>query len=361
LVSFGFYEKPINQYSVDSISQIALGAAMGELAAGKKAGNKAMIWGAVGGTIPDLDVIGGAFLDPISNLVFHRGFTHSFWFAFVMAPILGYLLHYFYKRRDPNVSYRDWTWLFFLALFTHPLLDCFTTWGTQFFTPFSDFRVAFNTIFVLDPLYTVPFSICLIFAATFNRAKPKRKYLNYLGIALSTGYILFTVVNKQYVDGKFQDSMDKKGMGDYEFMSAPTPLNNLLWHASVKSEDTIWVGYYSILDKNDNIRFQAFSRNLYLKKPYENSRAFRILKHVSKDFYALRQIKGGIQFYDLRFGLLDGWKPQNNDSINLPFHWKIFEEKNPDGTHKVLQQRPDFEVTDELLQTFVDRVKGEKP
>ena len=333
---------------------------MGELAAGKKAGNKAMVWGAVGGTIPDLDVIGGVFLDPISNLVFHRGFTHSFWFAFVMAPILGYLLHYFYKRRDPNVTYRDWTWLFFLALFTHPLLDCFTTWGTQFFTPFSDFRVAFNTIFVLDPLYTVPFSICLIFAATINRTKPKRKYLNYLGIALSTGYILFTVINKQYVDGKFQDSMDKKGMGDYEFMSAPTPLNNLLWHASVKSEDSIWVAYYSILDKDDDIQFKGIYRNQKLKAPFLGSYTFNTLEHVSKGFYALRKIKGGIEFYDLRFGLLDGWVSQDKKKINLPFYWEVMEEKGPNGRHKAFQHRPNFELSKELRKSFVERIKGNK-
>lgn len=333
---------------------------MGELAAGRKAGNKAMVWGAIGGTIPDLDVLGAGFLDPITNLLLHRGFTHSFWFAFVAAPILGYFLFKLYKKREPDMTYRDWTWLFFLALFTHPILDCFTTWGTQFFTPFSDYRVAFNTIFVVDPLYTLPFLFCIIFAATLNRSKAKRKILNYTGIALSSGYLLFTVVNKQYVDSKFQKSMQRNNLGQYEFMSAPTPFNNLLWHASVKSNDSIWVAYYSVLDKDDDIEFLSFPRKLELSDGYAESRAYKALSRVSKGYFVLRETDRGIQFYDLRFGMLDGWIDKPEREIDLPFHWEILEEKYANGRHKTVRSRPNIEITRELLLLFANRVKGIK-
>ncbi|MEX0812114.1 MAG: metal-dependent hydrolase [Chitinophagales bacterium] len=342
---------------MDSLSQIALGAAMGELATGRKAGNKAMFWGAVGGTIPDLDVLGAPFLDPISNLLFHRGFTHSFWFAFVMAPVLGYLLYYYYRNKAPNVSLIDWIWLFFLALFTHPILDCFTTWGTQYFTPFSDYRVAFNTVFVVDPSYTVPFIICLGLAATLHRNRPLRKHLNYLGIGLSCGYILFTVVNKHFVDRKFYAAMERRNIAQYEFMSAPTPLNNILWHATVCGKDSIWIGYYSLFDRDDQIDFESIPRNLEWAKPYENIRAYKVLKYVSKDFFAIDKSDSSLVFYDLRFGLIDGWN-RESDEIKLPFHWEILLEKDEEGEHIVIQKRPDFKITGKMWRDFYRRVKG---
>lgn len=345
---------------MDSISQIALGAATGEIATGKKAGNKALIWGAVGGTIPDLDVLAAPFLDPISNLVFHRGFTHSFWFAFLMAPVLGFLLFQFYKKRSPEVSYKDWTLLFFLSLFTHPLLDCFTTWGTQFFYPFSDYRVAFNTIFVVDPFYTVPFIICLGILAFLKRNSNKRRILNTIALSVSTLYLAFTVWNKFQVDHYFEKSLDKRKANIESFMSAPTPMNNLLWYATAQSEDSIWVGYQSILDKDRaNITFQTFNRNLHLGKSIKADKAYQILRHVSNDFYILRKAENGVYFYDLRFGLMDGWQSKESD-LKLPFYWYLSNQKDENGDFIVEQKRSSIDINQSLWQSFLHRIKGNK-
>ena len=95
---------------MDSLTQIVLGAAVGEAALGKKVGNKAMVWGAIAGTIPDLDVLSGLFLNDLESLLFHRGITHSIFFAMVMAPILAYIVSsnpsssgYFYKLWNATV------------------------------------------------------------------------------------------------------------------------------------------------------------------------------------------------------------------------------------------------------------------
>ena len=65
---------------MDSLTQVVLGAAVGEAVLGKKIGNRAMLWGAIGGTIPDLDVFLRYFVDEITNTQMHRGFSHSFLF-----------------------------------------------------------------------------------------------------------------------------------------------------------------------------------------------------------------------------------------------------------------------------------------
>src|SRR5690606_7689567 len=118
---------------------------------GKKVGNKAMLYGAIAGTIPDLDTFAGYFVDLVTATEIHRGFTHSIVFAVLSAPVFGWLIHRMERRAD--ASWKDWSWLMFWGLLTHPLLDSFTTWGTQLFWPL-DVRLDFKTIAVIDPLYT---------------------------------------------------------------------------------------------------------------------------------------------------------------------------------------------------------------
>ena len=103
--------------TMDSLTQIVLGAACGEVALGKKVGNKAMLFGAIGGTIPDLDVIIGSlfFGNEIDELAFHRGIMHSMVFACIASLVLGFILYELYNtgRRKETTNLKDWVWLFF--------------------------------------------------------------------------------------------------------------------------------------------------------------------------------------------------------------------------------------------------------
>ena len=74
---------------MDSLSQIVLGAAVGEVVLGRRIGNRAMVWGAVAGTIPDMDVLGKYFLSELDNLAFHRGISHSLLFCVLGAWALA--------------------------------------------------------------------------------------------------------------------------------------------------------------------------------------------------------------------------------------------------------------------------------
>lgn len=122
----------------------------------QKIGNKTLLFVAIGGTIPDLDVFIGSWFyhNEIDAMAFHRGFMHSFLFTIIGAFIFGYVFYYLYNRRSRlnSTIRKDWIWLFFLALFTHPILNSFTPYGTQLFAPFTNYRVAFNNISVDDPL-----------------------------------------------------------------------------------------------------------------------------------------------------------------------------------------------------------------
>jgi len=157
---------------MDSLTQIVLGAAVGEAVLGKKVGNKAALFGAIAGTIPDLDIIARFLVDTVTATEWHRGFSHSILFSVLFAPLFGWLVWKMLPKKE--ASWRNWSWLFFWAMFTHPILDAFTTWGTQLFWPFST-RLAFQNIFVIDPLYTLPFLVLLILAMRYHRTSAKRR------------------------------------------------------------------------------------------------------------------------------------------------------------------------------------------
>ena len=158
---------------MDSLTQIVLGASVGEAVLGKKIGNKALLYGAIGGTIPDLDVVFNFFTDTITAIELHRGFSHSILFALCMAPILGWLVNKIERKK--NLGWKLWAKLFFWSLITHPLLDVFTTWGTQLFWPF-ELKLVFNSVFVIDPFYTLPFLICCVLLMFYKKeAKTRRR------------------------------------------------------------------------------------------------------------------------------------------------------------------------------------------
>ena len=125
---------------MDSLTQIVLGAACGEVALGKKIGNKAQLFGAIGGTIPDLDVIIGAlfYQNEIDSMAFHRGFMHSLVFAVFATVIFGFFFYEMYNKgkRKNTTHLKDWMLLFLLSVGTHPILDSFTPYGTQLFFTF---------------------------------------------------------------------------------------------------------------------------------------------------------------------------------------------------------------------------------
>ena len=111
---------------MDSLTQIVLGAACGEIVLGKKIGNKALLFGAIGGTIPDLDVFVGRFLfdNEIQVMAFHRGFMHSIFFAVLACFVFGWIAYKLYNsnKRKGTTTLRNWIYLFFLSIFTKMLL-----------------------------------------------------------------------------------------------------------------------------------------------------------------------------------------------------------------------------------------------
>ena len=301
---------PSDLRAMDSLSQIVLGAAVGEAVLGRRIGNRAMIWGAVAGTIPDMDVLGKYVLSELDNLGFHRGISHSLLFSVLGAVVFGWATDQLYRSRHhawiamgtkaaaavvvgfvvnfltmilapgqwlplalyvplvglwwwrhgqrryfsgtweaPDADLRGWVALFFGGFLTHILLDCFTTYGTQIFAPFSNMRVAWGTISVADPIYTVPFLICLLVAARFARTDRRRAVWNGVGIGLSSAYLLLTVVHYNRVSRTFTDALAKQDIAYERFFITPTIFNNVLWNGVVDAGDVYLLAQHSFYDE----------------------------------------------------------------------------------------------------------------
>ncbi|MCS6928600.1 MAG: metal-dependent hydrolase [Saprospiraceae bacterium] len=388
---------------MDSLTQIVLGAACGEAVAGRHLGNRAMLWGAIGGTIPDLDVMAELFTNRLTAMSFHRGFTHSVTFAFLAPWVLAWLAQLFYSQRiyqlrgykilagliwvlffliaaagvnyipvvlfghiswyiliptlilgfwfalwlwrdywmrdlgPVQAPYRTWVLLFFWSIFTHPLLDCCTNFGTQLWQPFSDLRIQWNIISVVDPLYTVPFAFCLILAARLNRYQPLRLYLTWAGILWSCGYLAYTYYNKQRVGLLFEQALSEQQVEYRRYMTNPTLFNNVVWYGIAEADS---VYYYSMVSLNDcQPRFEPWStipknHHLLAHIPAEE-RAVRFLRWFSNGYYNVlpRGIAGDtLQVNDLRFGL-HGDSLENHNYI---FPFRLF--RKPDG-HWDISQR----------------------
>ena len=285
---------------MDSLTQIVLGASVGEAVLGRKVGNKAMLYGAIAGTIPDLDVLTGYFVDTVTATEWHRGFSHSLFFAVLSAPLFGYLIHKVEKKS--GATYADWSWLMFWGLVTHPILDAFTTWGTQFFWPF-EFRLAFQSIFVIDPLYTVPFLVCLLLAMRQKRTSSRRKFYNQMGLFVSTSYLLLTLVLKGVAFRGFMDALEAQHIA-YETMDIrPAPFNTILWTANVDVGDAYLIGSYSFFDSS-SIDFRKFPKDRELLGSLRANQKVKRLAEISEDWYTISKDNGKLFFNDLRFGLI---------------------------------------------------------
>lgn len=331
---------------MDSLTQIVLGAAVGEAVLGRKVGNRAMFYGAIAGTIPDLDVISSFFVDTVRALEIHRGITHSIFFSIVFAPIFGWIV----SKIDAYKSFKGWSWLFFWGLFTHPILDAHTTWGTQLFWPF-DIRLAFKTIFVIDPLYTLPFLTFLILAMFQKKDNPKRQFYNRTGLIVSSSYLALTFLLKGISFYQFTDALEQQNITYQEIETKPAPLNTVLWTANVKRENDFLIGNYSFFDKSD-IQFSHYPKNHELiDHLIENEKMQRMI-HISKGWFTIIEKEGELFYNDLRFGLLS----TKEDATNFVFQYRIIE--NKDGTINFVETKKDVSDGKKLMGELWERVKG---
>lgn len=330
---------------MDSLTQIVLGIATAELCAGGTLQRKTFLYGAILGTVPDLDVAVGYFMDPIAAVSLHRGISHSLFFFMLLSPILGWVISRIEKGR---ISFKAASNMAFWCLLTHVLLDLFTSWGTQVFWPLPD-RIALKTIFVIDPLYTLPLLLSLLMAWRKPIPALRRKYV-LRGLYASSLYLAITCGLKLYALRQFENALQEQHIPYTALIVKPTAFNCILWNANVATEEAYLLGDYSLFDSQP-IAFEAYPKNPKLAQGLEGNPDFETLKKVSEGWFVVTEKDGLYYFNDLRFGLLakDSKQPQ------FAFSYVFKDESGMLRAHEVPKQKRDGKA---LMKGIFNRIKG---
>lgn len=323
---------------------------MGEVVAGKRLGKTALLAGAVAQSIPDLDFIASFWMSPASDLLAHRGFTHSFLFILLITYPLA-LTVVRWKWISP-MSVRSWSAFILLELFIHIFLDAFNAYGTAWFEPFSHYRVSFNSLFVLDPLFSIWPLLAAVMLMILPIQNKQRIKWAWAGIAMCILYLVISLVNKQLISTPIENSLAKQEINYQRYFSTPTPANIWLWYIVAEDDQGLYVGYRSVFDSQSEIPFQFFSKNRQLLDSINNLEDLQHLIRFSDGYYTVSTYENRLVFNDLRFGQMMGW-----DDPQSPFVFYYF--LNHPNDNELLIQRGRFAKWDhQAFLSFVHRIKG---
>jgi inner membrane protein len=279
---------------MDSVSQLALGAAVGVAVMGRRTALwKAAAWGAVAGTLPDLDVL----IDhgnPVHNMVLHRAETHApFWLTLFSLPFAAAIA----RLHGEWAQCKRWWLAMWLALVTHPLLDTMTVYGTQIGLPFTDRPYGVASVFIIDPLYTLPLLVGTALALARGSLRA-----NAAGLALSTAYLGWGVAAQMHVQRVAVDALAAQGLVAERVLVTPSAFNSIAWRVVAMQRDHYFEGFYSLLDAKPTVRFDRFERGATLEPELRGIDGFERIARFSKGFYALRQDGTRVVVADLRMG-----------------------------------------------------------
>jgi inner membrane protein len=335
---------------MDSLTHIVVGASVGEALLGKYAGKRAMFFGALAGSAPDIDAFMNFFVSDLESLILHRGITHSVFVAFIAGPLLGWSIWKYFKGEKGPLSL--WMAMMTINIIIHLFLDTATMYGTMLLTPFSDFRFAFDNIFVVDPLYSVPIAISFTALLILKSDHPSRAGWNRAGLVISTIYMAFTITNHRAAIFALNESVDLSDKTKSEYFAVPTLFNSILWKVVVMEGDTIRAGYFSVFDQTKKINMYVIARNEHLESQVTDKDAIEKLKKFSKGFYCYTEKEGRIYFNDLRFGQVEGW---NDPESNFAFSFDL----TPGANNTMVVQQGRIEgSTEKMLLSLWTRMKG---
>lgn len=239
---------------MDSLSQIALGAAVSVAVMGRHTPvGRAALWGAVCGTLPDLDALIDHG-DAVRDMTLHLAETHALFWLTLVAPIIAAGIHRLHRG---SATFKQWWLAVWLVLVTHPLLDVMTVYGTRLALPFTDQPYGVGSIFIIDPLFTLPLLIGVGVALYRQSARP-----TVVALAISTLYLAWGYGAQQQVRGVALASLDEQGVTVEQLLVTPTAFNSVLWRVVAITPDGYAEGFRSLLDAAPQMQFIHHPRGM---------------------------------------------------------------------------------------------------
>jgi inner membrane protein len=217
------------------------------------------------------------------------------------TPLLAWLI----MKIHPQTKEHKIRWLIavFLSLFTHSIIDSFTVYGTQFLLPFSNYPFGWGTIFVIDPLYTIPLLLGLtaLFFITKNPGMALR--LNMVGIIVSSLYLIWSIGAQKHVSSVAEKSLLNQNISVSKTLAGPSPFNTLLWRVIGMTDSGYVEGVYSLFDESEAIKFNFYLSEKIFLNTISDSWHVQRLQWFTKGFYRVSNIDDKIIITDLRMGI----------------------------------------------------------
>ena len=218
---------------MDPVSQGAFGAIFSQTIANKKKILAVSILGCIAGLAPDIDIFIRSDTDPLLKLEFHRQFTHALIFIPFGALLVATITRFLFRK---YLSWIETYFICFIGYATHGLLDACTSYGTQLLWPFSDMRVSWNNVSVIDPFLTIPVIVFVIIAVL-----RKNKFIPFLGIIYIFIYLGFGLVQSIRAEGVAKSIAAIRGHESMALTVKPSLGNLFLWKSIYEDKGFYYV------------------------------------------------------------------------------------------------------------------------
>ncbi|MBJ9975105.1 metal-dependent hydrolase [Pseudomonas sp. S75] len=356
---------------MDSITQAVLGAALQGTLLGRLQGRRALAYGAALATVPDLDVV-IQYADPVSQMTYHRGFSHSIFVLTGLALLLAWGVGWLTRRRRPE----GYSWprlfiAFWLVLVTHPLLDAFTVYGTQLFWPLTSTPLSWAAVFIIDPIYTLPLLATVGYAAWRGTGTGARRAMA-VALIFGTAYLAFGLGARMTVERRFEQALHAQGIASSQVRAVPVAFNSLLWRVLVKTpEGGYYEGIASLFDRQP-APLQSLPRHPELAEALRDAPLHQRLRWFTDDWLRYDVIDGALIVTDLRMGLPGSYNFRfamaHRDAlgqwrVDTPSRWRDMGARSMfDGGDLGLLWRRIFDPTVHLpLQAWAARAQASPP
>lgn len=286
---------------MDSLTQFALGAVVSAACLGPRIGpRKAVLIGGVLGTLPDFDVF-IPYTDPVDSFVFHRGATHALFIHALVTPLFGEGLMRLVKglRSARSLAYLT----VFLCFATHAIIDAMTVYGTRLFWPFWTDPVGVGSIFIIDPLYSVPLLVALIWALCIPAWTTRIRSVTTIALLVSSIYMAGTMVLQAIAENRARTLFAEAGIKVDKVFAIAGPFNTVVWKVIGLEQDTYHNLYLSFLDGDTPPEIYSHSRGTDLLTCAANTPAMQKLIWFTDGFLRAEERDGHIMVADLRMGL----------------------------------------------------------
>ena len=285
---------------MDPLSQGTVGAAFAQSTANKNNIFKIGVIGFLAGLAPDLDVLIRSSDDPILFLEYHRQFTHSLFFIPFGALIVALLIFPLLKR---SMGFKTVYLASLLGYATHGLLDACTSYGTQLFWPFSNERVTWNNISIIDPLFTIPI---LIFVGT--AIKTRKRLFSFFAIGWAAFYLSLGFVQYERTLSVAIELAHSRGHNAERLTLKPSFGNLILWKSIYQHEEKFYVDAIRTVRSStwcsgENIRMFDYQQHLPdLDEDSQQKKDIERFRWFSQDYLGFDEEKNLVT--DVRYSMI---------------------------------------------------------